>query len=187
MEKKKRIGLLTLVVFIAGTIMSIIDAAVSLAYDVVPKEYTTNFNELVMSGPLWWKINPIILLTIIGVGVIAFLLGNNVDFSWSVLKNQLSQLIPVFLTFMAISFSGLGDVISQTFIEMLSGNSPLNWLNHSWWWTMYIPIPAFIAFLGGHRIPSGTDMAIGAIVGILMVVALWLYHYDVSLPIPFRK
>ncbi len=187
MVKKKRIGLLTVVVFIAGTIMSIIDAVVSVTYGVVPEESTTDIGELVMNGPLWWKINPIILLTIIGVGVTAFLLGNDVKLSGPVLKKQLRQLAPVFLTFAAISFSGLGDVISQTFVELLSGNSPLHWLNIEWWWTMYIPVPAVIAFLGGHRIPTGTDMAIGGVVGVLMVVALWFYYYDISLPWPFKK
>lgn len=187
MEKKKRIGLLTFVVFIAGMIMTIIDAVVAVSYPVLPEEATTDLHELVFNGPVWWKINPVILLTIIGVGVTAFLLGNDVKLSGPVLKKHLSQLAPVFLTFASISFSGLGDVMSQTFIELLSGNSPLNWLNYSWWWTMYIPVPAVIAILGGHRIPTGIDMAIGAVIGILMVVALWLYYYDVSLPLPFKK
>ncbi len=52
---------------------------------------------------------------------------------------------------------------------------------------MYIPVPAVIAFLGGHRIPTGTDMAIGAVIGILMIIALWLYYYGVSLPWPLKK
>jgi len=187
MEKKKRIGLLTFVVCIAGTIMCIIDAVVSVTYGVLPENPTMDINELMMNGPIWWKLNPIILLTIIGVGVTAFLLGNDVKLSRSVLKKQLSQLAPVFLTFAAISFSGLGDVISYTVIDFLNGDHLFNWLNIEWWWTMYIPVPATIAFLGGHRIPSGTDMAIGAVIGILMIAALWLYYYGVSLPRPFKK
>ena len=187
MEKKKRIGLLTFVVFIAGTIMCIIDAVVSVTYGVLPEEPTMDIDKLVLDGPLWWKLNPIILLTIIAVGVTAFLLGNDVKLSRAALKKQLLQLAPVFLTFAAISFSGLGDVMSHTFIDLLSGNSLLNWLNISWWWTMYIPVPAVIAFLGGHKIPTGPDMAIGAVIGILMIVALWLYYYDVSLPRPFKR
>ncbi|MFB0501434.1 MAG: hypothetical protein ACETVP_03100 [Candidatus Bathyarchaeia archaeon] len=182
MEKKKRIGLLTFLVFIAGIVIAILDAVVSVHYDVVPEQPSGNFWELVISGPIWWKINPVIIITIISVGVIAFLLGSDVGTSIRPSK-ALFELMPVFLTFVTISFSGLGDIISQTFIEYMTGNSPLNWLHKEWWWTRFMPIPALIAFLAGHSVPSGTDMVIGSIVGIVILGAMWFYYYK---PLNFR-
>ncbi|UCE15327.1 MAG: hypothetical protein JSV12_05455 [Candidatus Bathyarchaeota archaeon] len=187
MEKKKRIGLLTLVVFIAGTIMAIIDAVVTVSYGVmetVAEQSSAGLQELVFNGPIWWKINPIIIITIISVGVIAFLLGSDGGTSTRPSK-QLFELAPVFLTFVTISFSGLGDVISQSFIEFMTGNNPLNWLHKDWWWTRFMPIPAVIAFLAGHSVPTGTDMLIGSIVGISILVAMWLYYYK-QLDFPTR-
>jgi len=182
MEKKKRIGLLTFLVFIAGTVMAILDAVVSVHYDVVPEEPSGDFLDLVISGPIWWKINPIIIITIISVGVIAFLLGSDIGTSIRPSK-ALFELMPVFLTFITISFSGLGDIISQTFIECMTGNSPLNWLHKEWWWTRFMPIPALIAFLAGHSVPSGTDMVIGSVVGIVILGAMWFYYFK---PLDFR-
>jgi len=185
MEKKKRIGLLTFVVFIAGTIMAVIDAVVTVSYGVmetVAEQSSADLQELVFNGPVWWKINPIIIITIISVGVIAFLLGSDIGTSTRPAR-QLFELAPVFLTFVTISFSGLGDVISQTFIEFMTGNNPLNWLHKDWWWTRFMPIPALIAFLAGHSVPTGTDMLIGSVVGIVMLGALWLYYYK---PLNFR-
>jgi len=185
MERKKRIGLLTFVVFMAGTVMAIIDAVVTVAYGVmedVAQHSSADFSELVINGPIWWKINPIIIITIISVGVIAFLLGSDTGKSIRPSK-QLFELVPVFLTFVTISFSGLGDVISQTAIECLKGNNPLNWLQYEWWWTRFMPIPALIAFLAGHSVPSGTDMVIGSVVGIVILGAMWFYYYK---PLNFR-
>ncbi len=176
MEKKKRIGLLALLVFIAGIIMAIIDAVVTVHYDVLPEQPSANFSDLVINGPMWWKINPVIIITIICVGVIAFLLGNDIGKSTS-LSKELRELMPVFLTFVTLSFSGLGDIISQTFIEYLRGNSPFAWLHREWWWTRFMPIPALIAFLAGHSVPLGIDMVIGSIVGIFILGAMWFYYY----------
>jgi len=182
MEKKKRIGLLTFVVFVAGTIIAIIDAVVTVSYDVLPEESSADFSDLVIHGPVWWKINPVILITIIGVGVIAFLLGSDIGTSIRP-SRELLELAPVFLTFVIISFSGLGDVISQTFIEYMKGNDPFNWLHYEWWWTRFMPVPALVAFLAGHNVPLGTDMAIGSVVGIVALSVMWLYYYR---PLNFR-
>jgi len=185
MDKKKRIGLLTFVVFIAGTVMAIIDAVVTVSYGVmetVDEQSSADLHELVFNGPVWWKINPVIIITIISVGVIAFLLGSDIGASIRP-SRELLELMPVFLTFVIISFSGLGDVISQTFIEFMKGNNPLNWLHYEWWWTRFMPIPALIAFLAGHSVPWGTDMVIGSVVGISILGAMWFYYYR---PINFR-
>jgi len=185
MERKKRIGLLTFVVFMAGTFMAIIDAVVTVSYGVmedVAEQSSADLHELVFNGPVWWKINPIIIIIIISVGVIAFLLGSDVGSSTRP-SRQLFELIPVFLTFVTISLSGLGDVISQTAIECMKGNNPFNWLHYEWWWTRFMPIPAMIAFLAGHRVPSGTDMVIGSVVGIFILSVMWLCYYR---PLNFR-
>ena len=79
MNKKKRIGLLTIVIFIAGLIMTVIDAVVTVTYGVIPTGPSTNFFELVIEGPLWWEVNPVIIITIIGVGVTAFVLEMTQD------------------------------------------------------------------------------------------------------------
>ncbi|NIR86535.1 hypothetical protein GWO13_02760 [Candidatus Bathyarchaeota archaeon] len=129
-----------------------------------------------INGPVWWKINPVLLITIISVGVIAFLLGSDIGKSIRPFK-ELFELVPVFLTFLTISFSGLGDVISQTFIECFKGNNPLNWLHYEWWWTRFMPVPALISFLAGHSVPMGTDMMAGAFVGIGILGAMWFYYY----------
>lgn len=185
MEKKKRIGLLTLVVFMAGTVMAIIDAVVTVSYgvmDSVAEQSSADLHELVFNGPVWWKINPVIIITIISVGVIAFLLGTDIGTSIRP-SRELIQLVPVFLTFVIISFSGLGDVISQTCIEYMKGNNPFNWLHYEWWWTRFMPIPALIAFLAGHSVPLGTDMVIGSVVGVVILGAMWFYYYK---PLNFR-
>ncbi len=173
MNKKRRIGLLTIVIFIAGLIMTVIDAVVTVTYGVIPTEPSTNFFELVINGPLWWKINPIIIITILGVGITSFVLGDDTRSS-----KDLFAFVPVILSFVTISLSGLGDLMSQTFLELLSGNYPLNWVQYEWWWTMYMPVPALVAALSGHSIPSGTDMIIGSFVGIVILCLIWLRYYE---------
>lgn len=177
MNKKKRIGLLTLVIFIATMIVTVIDAIVAVTYEVLPKEPSSDFYYLVVYGPVWWKINPIILITIIGVGLTAFFLGNNTKFSKPNLRSML-QYIPLILTFVTISLSGLGDVMSQTFIELFRGNNPTGWIYYEWWWTMYMPVPALVAALAGRNIPTGIDMIIGSTIGIVIICIVWLYYYE---------
>jgi len=177
MEEKKRIGFLTLVIAIAGIIVAVIDAIVAVSYAVVPPEPSTDFFDLVINGPVWWKINPVIVITIIGVGIAAFLLGSDLKLSTRPIKGFFG-LLRVGLTFVIVSFSGLGDIISQTFIECLTGRFPLSWLSYDWWWTRFMPIPAVIAFLIGHNIPSGVDMALGSTVGIILLSVMWLHYYE---------
>lgn len=179
MEEKKRIGFLTLVIAIAGVIIAVVDAVVSVSYGVVPTTEPSNadFLDLAINGPVWWKINPIIVVTVISVGVVAFLLGSDLKLFANRIKSFYAFL-RVALTFVIMSFSGIGDVISQTFIECLTGRSPLNWLYYDWWWTKYMPLPALIAFLMGHGVPSGIDMAVGSILGIVLLSAMWLHYYE---------
>lgn len=178
MEEKKRIGFLTLVILIAGIILAFIDAVVSVSYGVVPPEppANTGLHELAINGPVWWKINPIIGITLISVGVVAFLIGSDLKLFANRIKSFFSFL-RVALTFVIMSFSGIGDVISQTFIECLNGRSPLNWLYIDWWWTKYMPLPAVIAFLMGHGVPSGIDMLVGSILGVALLIVMWLHYY----------
>jgi len=176
MEEKKRIGFLTLVIAIAGIIFAAIDAIVAVSYAVVPSKPSTDFFDLVINGPVWWKINPVIVITIIGVGVVAFLLGSDLKFSTRPIKSFFG-LARVGLTFVIVSLSGLGDIISQTFIECLTGKFPLSWLYYDWWWTRFMPIPALIAFLIGHNVPSGIDMVLGSAIGIILLSTMWLHYY----------
>jgi len=179
MEEKKRIGFLTLVIAIAGIIIAVIDAVVSVSYGVIPPEQPddTSFDALSgINGPVWWKINPIIGITVISVGVVAFLIGSDLKLFANRIKSFYAFLRVAF-TFVIISFSGIGDVISQTVVECLNGNSPLNWLYIDWWWTKYMPLPAVIAFLMGHSVPSGIDMAIASILGIALLMTMWLHYY----------
>jgi len=174
MEEKKRIGFLTLVIAIAGIVVAAVDAIVSVSYAVVPPKPSTDFFDLVIHGPVWWKINPVIIITLIGVGIVAFLLGSD-QFSRPV--KSFFGFVRVGLTFVIVSLSGLGDIISQTFIECLTGNFPLGWLYYDWWWTRFMPLPALIAFLIGHNVPSGIDMAFGSAIGIILLIAMWLHYY----------
>jgi hypothetical protein len=177
MEEKKRIGFLTLVIAIAGIVFAAIDAIVSVTYAVVPPEpQSTDFFYLVINGPIWWKINPIIIITIISVGIIAFLLGSDLKFSMQPIKSFFGFL-RVGLTFVIVSLSGLGDIMSQTFIECFTGRFPFGWLAYDWWWTKFMPIPALIAFIIGHSVPSGIDMALGSAIGIILLIVMWLHYY----------
>jgi hypothetical protein len=178
MEEKKRLGFLTLLIAVAGIVIAAIDAIVSVTYAVVPPEgSSTDFMDLVINGPIWWKINPIIVITIITLGIVAFLIGSDWKFAGNPIKSFYGFL-RVALTFIIMSLSGLGDIISQTFIEIFSGHFPLNWLYMDWWWTRFMPIPAVIAFLGGHVYPTGIDMALGSILGIVLITLMWLHYYD---------
>lgn len=176
MEEKKRIGFLTLVIAIAGIIFAAIDAIVSVTYSVVPPQPSTDFFDLVVNGPIWWKINPIIIITIITVGIVAFLLGSDGKVAIAPIK-RFYAFLRVGLTFVIISLSGLGDIISQTFIECFTGRYAFSWLGYEWWWTRFMPIPALIAFLIGHGVPSGIDMATGSVIGIILLVFMWLHYY----------
>jgi len=177
MEEKKRIGFLTLLIAIAGIIVGVVDAVVSVSYAVVPPQPSSDFFDLVINGPVWWKINPIIIITLISVGVVAYLLGSDLKLSVNRIKGFFGFL-RVALTFVITSLSGIGDVMSQTFIECLTGKSPLSWLYYDWWWTRYMPLPAVIAFLVGHGVPSGIDMAVASILGIVLLTVMWLHYYD---------
>ena len=176
MEDKKRLGLLTLVISIAGIVFAFIDAIVAVNYAVIPSEPSTDFFDLVINGPIWWKINPLIIITQVSVGIVAFLLGSDLKFSMQPVKSFFGFLC-VGLTFLIVSLSGLGDIISQTFIECLMGRFPFGWLAYDWWWTRFMPIPAVIAFLLGHSVPSGTDMALGSIIGTILLIIMWLEYY----------
>lgn len=177
MEEKKRFGLLTLVLFVAGIIVAFIDAVVSESYGVIPAEPSADFFALVVSGPVWWKIYPIIGITIKGVAIIGFLLGSDKKLSERSAKYFVG-FVPVILTFVIINFSGLGDIMAQTFAEILQGNNPLNWLTLEWWWTRFMPGPAVISFLMGHDVPLGIDMAIASIIGVVIIVVMWLLYYE---------
>jgi len=176
MEEKKRIGFLTLLIAIAGIIFAAIDAIVSVSYAVVPPDLNGDIWDLVYNGPVWWKLNPIIIITIISVGVVAFLLGSDLKFTGNRVKSFFGFL-RLALTFVITSLSGLGDIMSQTFIEYLNGNNPLNWLYTEWYWTKYMPLPAVIAFFVGHNVPSGIDMAVASTIGIVLLAVMWLHYY----------
>jgi len=176
MEEKKRIGFLTLVIAIAGIIVAAIDAIVAVSYAIVPSEPSTDFFDLVINGPVWWKINPIIFITLISVGIVAFMLGSDLKLSARPIKSFFG-FVRVGLTFVIVSFSGLGDIVSQTFIECLTGSFPLSWLSYDWWWTRFMPLPALIAFLIGHSVPTGVDMALGSAIGIILLSTMWLHYY----------
>jgi len=178
MEEKKRLGFLTLLIAIAGIVIAAIDAIVSVTYAVVPPDTSgQSFSDLVLYGPIWWKINPIIIITIITLGIVAFLIGSDWKFAGNPIRSFYSFL-RVALTFVIISLSGLGDIISQTFIEILYGHFPLNWLYIDWYWTKFMPLPAVLAFLGGHEVPSGIDMALASALGMVLITLMWLHYYD---------
>jgi hypothetical protein len=179
MEEKKKIGLLTLVLAIAGIIFAFIDAIVSVSYGVVPPEQppSADFMNLAINGPVWWRINPIIMSVIIGVGIIAYLIGSDKKLS-ARSRNDFFGFARVILTFVLMSFSGLGDLMAQTVVEYLSGNSPFYWVTREWWWTKFMPFPAVVSFLAGHSVPWGSDMIIASIIGIIILSVMWLQYYE---------
>lgn len=176
MEEKKRIGLLTCVIAIAGIVFAAVDAIVSVTYAVVPPQPSSDFFYLVINGPIWWKINPLIFITLITVGIVAFVLGSDLKFSAPPIKS-LYGFLRVGLTFVIVSLSGLGDIISQTFMESFKGGFPFGWLTYDWWWTRFMPVPALIAFAEGHSVPTGIDMALGSITGLILLSLMWLHYY----------
>jgi hypothetical protein len=177
MEEKKKIGLLTLILVIAGIIFAFIDAVVSVSYGVIPSEPSSgDFVDLAINGPVWWRINTIIMGTIISVGIIAYLIGSGKELS-TLSLSDFSGFARVILTFVLISFSGLGDVMAQTVVECLTGNSPFYWVNRQWWWTKFMPFPALVSFLAGHSVPWGSDMIVASIIGIILLSIMWLHYY----------
>ena len=177
MEEKKKIGLLTLVIAIAGIIFGFIDAVVSVTYGVIPSEQSADFLDLAINGPVWWRINTVIMSTIIGVGIIAYLIGSDKKLS-ALSLHEFFGLARVILTFVLISFSGLGDLMAQTFVECLTGNSPFYWVYREWWWTRFMPFPAIVTFLAGRSIPLGIDMIVASIIGIIILSVMWLQYYE---------
>jgi hypothetical protein len=41
-----------------------------------------------------------------------------------------------------------------------------------------MPLPAVIAFLGGHAYPTGIDMALGSLLGMFLITFMWLHYYN---------
>lgn len=115
----------------------------------------------------------IIILTIFTiVGVLAFLFGREGKlFSRDYRRLILVGLIPVILM-----ISGAFDLISATVIEYLRSNQPLNWMNYGeWWWIVYHPFPRISAAIVGHTHPLGTDMIVGSVGGVIILVIIFFY------------
>jgi len=183
MKEKRKIGLLTLLLAIAGIIFAFVDAVVSVSYGVIPSEPSADFMDLAINGPVWWRINTVIMWTIKSVGIIAYLIGSDKKLSERSL-NDFFGIARVLLTFFVISFSGLGDLMAQTAVECLTGNSPFYWVNREWWWTRFMPIPAIVSFLAGRSVPLGSDMIVASIIGIILLSVMWLQYYG---KISFRR
>jgi len=113
---------------------------------------------------------------LISVGILAFLLGSDLKFSAHPVKSFYGFLRMV-VTFLIVSLSGLGDIVSQTFIECFTGRFPFGWFTYDWWWTRFMPIPAIVAVLTGHSVPSGIDMALASIIGLILLSVMWLHYY----------
>jgi len=186
MKEKKKIGLLTLVLAIAGVIFALIDGVVSVSYGVVPSEPSDDFMDLAIHGPVWWRVNALITAVIIGVGIAAYLIGSRKELPERS-HNDFWGLARVIFTFVLISFSGLGDLMAQTVIECMMGNSPFYWVHREWWWTRFMPIPAMVSFLGGRSVPLGTDMIVASIIGIIILTVMWLHYYGKIRFIRIRK
>lgn len=177
MEEKKKIGLLTLVLAVAGVLFAFLDAVVSVSYGVIPSEPSADFMDLAINGPVWWRVNTVIMSTIIGVGIIAYLIGSDKKLSARSI-NDFFGFARVVLTFVLISFSGLGDLMAQTVVEWLTGNNPFCWVHREWWWTRFMPFPALVSFLAGHSVPLGSDMIVASIIGIVILSVMWLHYYE---------
>jgi len=179
-EKKKKIGILTVLLFSASMVFTFIDAIVAVNFpSSMPKERVEGFHELVIEGPIWWKINPILFMVLISVGVFAFILGNDTERDVKQPK-EWRAFLPLVFNFLIISASGLGDAISQSFIEILSGNSPLYWLTRDWWWTKFLPLPFVVSTLRLHPVPTGLDMLICSVIGVFFLGLMWLRYYNVG-------
>jgi len=177
-EKKKKIGILTILLQSASMVFTFIDAIVAVNYPVMP-EPSADFTKLVMEGPIWWKINPILFMVLISVGVFAFILGNDTERDVKQPK-EWRAFLPLVFTFLIISASGLGDAMSQSFIEILSGNNPFYWLIRDWWWTKFLPLPFVVSTLRLHPVPTGLDMLICSVIGIFLLGLMWLRYYEVG-------
>lgn len=177
-EKKKKIGILTILLQSASMVFTFIDAIVAVNYPVMPAP-SEDFTALVIEGPIWWKINPILFTVLISVGVFAFILGNDTERDVKQPK-EWRAFLPLVFTFLIISASGLGDAMSQTFIEILSGNSPFYWLIRDWWWTKFLPLPFVVSTLRLHAVPTGLDMLICSVIGIFLLGLMWLRYYNVG-------
>lgn len=188
MEWKTRIGLFTLTIFVASIIFTFIDALVTVEYNVIPKELeSTDFSYLVLYGPIWWKINTTVFIVLISVGIISYLLGADL-IKWSMRNVYIVDFLIIILTFFTISASGLGDITSQSFIEILRGNNVFAWIKYEWWWTKYMPLPFAISSLAGHDVPLGVDMAASSLIGIVIVFSMWLYYYKrYEIPRPIKR
>jgi hypothetical protein len=177
-EKKKKIGILTILLQSASMVFTFIDAIVAVNYPVMPAP-SEDFTKLVIEGPIWWKINPILFTVLISVGVFAFILGNDTERDVKQPK-EWRAFLPLVFTFLIISASGLGDAMSQSFIEILSGNSPFYWLIRDWWWTKFLPLPFVVSTLSLHPVPTGLDMLICSVIGIFLLGLMWLRYYNVG-------
>jgi len=144
---------------------------------VIPSEQSADFMDLAINGPVWWRINTLIMSIIISVGIIAYLIGSDKKLS-ARSSNDFFGFARVILTFVIISFSGLGDLTAQTFVECLTGNSPFYWVHREWWWTRFMPFPAIVTFLAGRSIPLGIDMIVASIIGIIILSVMWLQYYE---------
>ena len=119
-----------------------------------------------------------LFIVLISVGVLAFILGNDTERDIKRPK-EWRAFLPLVFTFLIISASGLGDAMSQSFIEVLRGNSPFYWLARDWWWTKFLPLPFVVSTLLLHPVPTGLDMLICSVIGIFGVGLMWLRYYDV--------
>ena len=175
MEKKKRIAILTLMLFLVGVILAFFDALVGEVYQVIPEQRpATGFKDLVLSGPIWWKINSSIQTLIIFVGIVSYLLGASI--SKRSIRFHFTDILLVIFTFLIISASGFGDIIAQSFIEILRGNNPFFWIGHEWWWTTYLPLPWLLTVVSGLVYPTGMTMLVGSVIGIALLVSMWAYY-----------
>lgn len=178
MEKKKKIGILTMLLVCANLVFTFIDAVVAVNYPVIPETPSDDFHDLVISGPVWWKINPILFITLISVGILGFIIGNDTERDVKQPK-EWRAFLPLVFTFLIISASGLGDVMSQSFIEVLSGNNPLHWIGRNWWWTKFLPLPFLMSTLFMHNVPTGLDMLFSSLIGIVLLCLMWLKYYEI--------
>lgn len=177
MEWKTRIGLLTLTIFIASLIFTFFDALVTIEYDVIPDEVENkDFSHLVLHGPIWWKINTIVFIVLITTGLICFLLGADL-IKRPMRKDHVAGLLIIILTFLTISASGLGDIMSQSFNEILREKNAFAWIDYEWWWTKYLLLPFAVSSIAGHEFPSGVDMAVSSSIGLVIIVLMWLRYY----------
>jgi len=177
LEKKKKIGYLTILLFFTCLALTFIDAIMAVNYPILPETPSDDFYDLVVNGPIWWKINPMIIFMVIAVGIASFVIGNETERD---IKHprELKAFTPLILTFVFISISGLGDLMSQTIIEVLCHRQPFSWINYGWWWTKFVSFPFIISSLFMHDVPTGLDMIISSAIGIVLLVLVWLIYFN---------